>query len=162
MRVGEALGLRWGDIQFADGVIAVHTGYRELKSETSDRDVPIPGPLAAVLDAHAGRMSHDPGDLIFAGVLGDYWRARRVWRQIVKRAGISYCRIHDLRHTFGVHAARAGVPLARLQRLLGHAHPHMTMRYMRHAPNGDFAADAARVAESMAALSAAKPTLRSA
>jgi integrase len=34
--------------------------------------------------------------------------------------------LHDLRHTFGVHAAQAGVPIVRLQKLLGHATPHMT------------------------------------
>jgi integrase len=42
-----------------------------------------------------------------------------------------------------------GLPLPRLQRLMGHASPTMTMRYMRHAPSGDFPADAARIAESM-------------
>ena len=60
------------------------------------------------------------------------------------------CRVHDLGHTFGVDAARAGVPLARLQRLMGDATPSVTMRYMHHTPDGDFAADVALVAGSMA------------
>jgi hypothetical protein len=59
---------------------------------------------------------------------------------------------HQPEDTEALYVARSGVPLARLQRLMGHAHPHMTMRYMRHTPNGDFAADAARVAGSMALL----------
>ena len=57
--------------------------------------------------------------------------------------------IHDLRHTFGVHCAQAGVPIARLQKLLGHASPHMTLRYMKHAPESYFVEDAARVAASL-------------
>jgi integrase len=76
-----------------------------------------------------------PADLVFGGFRGNHWRARHVWRHIVEQAGIADCRVHDLRHTFGVHASRAGVPLARLRRLMGHAHPHLTVRYMRHAPN---------------------------
>jgi len=57
--------------------------------------------------------------------------------------------IHDLRHTFGVHSARVGVPIARLQKLLGHASAIMTLRYLRHAPESYFAEDAARIAASV-------------
>lgn len=53
-----------------------------------------------------------------------------------------------LRHTFAVHGAQAGVPLPP-QKLLGHASQMMTMRYMKHAPQPSFAADAARVAASL-------------
>ena len=59
------------------------------------------------------------------------------------------CTIHDLRHTFGVHCAQAGVPIVRLQKLLGHASPAMTMRYRAHAPKSYFAEDAAKLAASL-------------
>jgi integrase len=52
-------------------------------------------------------------------------------------------------HTFGVHCAQAGVPIVRLQKLLGHASPAMTMRYMSHAPESYFAEDAAKLAASL-------------
>ena len=54
--------------------------------------------------------------------------------------------IHDLRHTFADHYAQPGVPLPRTQKLLGHASPVMTMRYMRNAPEAYFVEDAARIA----------------
>jgi hypothetical protein len=57
--------------------------------------------------------------------------------------------VHDLRHAFGVHCAQSGVPLPRLQKLMGHASPVMTMRYMQHAPESYFSEDAARVAASL-------------
>ncbi len=57
--------------------------------------------------------------------------------------------MHDLRHSFGVHCAQAGVPIVRLQKLLGHASPHMTLRYMTHAPESYFQEDAAKVAASI-------------
>ena len=37
----------------------------------------------------------------------------------------------------------------RLQKLLGHATPAMTMRYARHAPEAYFSEDAARIAASL-------------
>lgn len=54
------------------------------------------------------------------------------------------------RGTFGVHAAQSGVPIVRLQKLMGHAAPYMTLRYMKHAPEAYFAEDAARIAGSIA------------
>lgn len=60
--------------------------------------------------------------------------------------------IHDLRHTFGVHSARAGVPIARLQKLMGHASAVMTLRYVRHAPESYSAEDAAKIAASMSGV----------
>ncbi len=60
--------------------------------------------------------------------------------------------LHDLRHTFAVHAAQAGVPIARIQKLLVHATVAMAMRYMKHAPEAYFAEDAARVAGSLTGI----------
>jgi integrase len=56
---------------------------------------------------------------------------------------------HDLRHTFAVHAVQNGVPLPRLQKLLGHATPAMVMRYAMHAPEAYLDQDAARIAASL-------------
>ena len=76
-------------------------------------------------------------------------RAYRRFRTAAKRAGLHGVTVHDLRYTFGVHCAQAGVPLPRLQKLMGHASAVMTMRYMQHAPESYFAEDAARVAASL-------------
>jgi integrase len=48
-----------------------------------------------------------------------------------------------------VHCAQAGAPLPRLQNLLGHSSPLMTMRYMKHSPEAYCAEDAAKVAASL-------------
>jgi hypothetical protein len=58
-------------------------------------------------------------------------------------------RVHDLRHTFAVHAIQSVLPLPRLPKLLGHATPAMTMRDARHAPEAYFAEDAARIGASL-------------
>ena len=47
-------------------------------------------------------------------------------------------------------ATQTGVPVVRLQKLLGHASPQMTMRYMKHAPEAYFDEDAAKIAGAIA------------
>jgi len=162
MRYGEAAGLLGGDVLLAARRITVHEGARRIKTASSVRDVPVPEPLAPVLATHLARVAPGPADPVFPAPLGTYDRAADVFRRACIRAGLHDGRkpprptvtLHDLRHTFGVHAAQAGVPIARLQRLLGHQTAVMTMRYMKHAPEAYFAEDAARIAESMAGTSA--------
>ena len=52
----------------------------------------------------------------------DFEAARRV-------AGLEDVWFHDLKHTYAVHCAKAGMPLGELQQRLGHASITMTMRY---------------------------------
>jgi len=59
-----------------------------------------------------------------------------------------------------VHAAQSGVPIPRIQKLLGHATVAMAMRYMKHAPEAYFAEDAARVAMSLTASKSKEDTAR--
>ncbi len=123
--------------------------------------MPIPDPLAELLAAHRVRLPGGPPDPVFPGPLSDYRAARRLFRRACLAAQLHdggrnptgvpkpNATIHDLRHTYGVHCAQAGVPIVRLQKLLGQASPHMTLRYMNHAPESYFAEDAARVAATL-------------
>jgi integrase len=149
LRIGEAQGLRRGDLQLSERRIQIHEGDRRLKTGSSARDVPIPDPLAQLLAEHLTRYPCGPDDLVFASPFNDYRRARRVFLRAARAAKIHAVSIHDLRHTFAVHAAQAGVPIPRIQKLLGHATAAMAMRYMKHAPEAYFAEDAARVAASL-------------
>jgi integrase len=157
LRVGEAQGLTWGDVRLADRVIWVRggsrsegtEGKRRLKTESSDRDVPIADPLAIELAKLAAKYPDGPADPVFPGSLGDYHSAYRAFKRARKASKLIGVTIHDLRHTFAVHWILAGLPIARLQKILGHATPTMTMRYMRHSPDGFFAHDAAKVAASI-------------
>jgi Phage integrase family len=67
-------------------------------------------------------------------------------------------RVHDLRHTFGLHWIQAGLPLPRLQKILGHATPAMTLRYSRHAPEAFFTGDAAAMDASLSDASLSDAT----
>jgi site-specific recombinase XerD len=43
--------------------------------------------------------------------------------------------IHSLRHAYATHKLEAGMPVHRLQRLLGHRDLHSTLRYVHWVPD---------------------------
>jgi integrase len=158
LRIGEAQALRWADMRLVQRVIRVRDRSevrgggdpgKRLKTEASERDVPIPEELATVLAQLATQVPAGPSDPVFSGDFGEYFCAYRIFKKARKAAKLAGLTIHDLRHTFAVHAVLSGVPIVRLQKLLGHSTPAMTMRYMRHAPDGFFTQDAANVAASL-------------
>jgi integrase len=149
LRIGEAQGLRGEDVRLSERRITVYDGTRRLKTAGSERDVPIPEPLARLLAEHLTRYPVGPGDLVFGLPFNDYRAARRKFTRSCAMAGLHRITLHDLRHTFAVHAAQSGVPIPRIQKLLGHATVAMAMRYMKHAPEAYFAEDAAKVAGSL-------------
>ncbi len=152
-RLGEALGLRGADVLLSASRICIHEGDRRVKTKEAVRDLPIPKPLAEALAAHLVRVDAGPADLVFPGEFQSYGAVRRVWDATCGAAKIKGARPHDARHTFAVHAAQAGVPIVRLQKLLGHATALMTMRYMKHAPEAYLQEDAAAIAGHMAGKS---------
>lgn len=168
VRIGEAQGLAWADVRLSARRITIHEGERRVKSASSVRDVPVSEPLAVILSEHSKHSRTGPADPVFPAPLNDYDKARDAWQKVCLRAGLHNggekprpnATIHDLRHTFGVAAAQAGVPIERLQKLLGHTTAHMTMRYMKHAPEAYFKEDAARVASALAGASEATTATR--
>lgn len=59
---------------------------------------------------------------------------RRIFRYHREISGVAAGHPHALRHTFGTALAEAGVDLAVMQALLGHAHIDTTARYVHLAP----------------------------
>ncbi|HVN33302.1 MAG TPA: site-specific integrase [Thermoanaerobaculaceae bacterium] len=148
-RVGEGQGLRGGDVLMHSKRVSINEDERRVKTSESVRDVPIAKELEQPLAAHLARVKPGPGDLVFPGAFQNSGRLRRVWDRVCERAGIQAATPRDSRHTFGVHAAMAGIPLVRLQKLMGHMSPVMTMRYMKHAPEAYLDEDGALIAAHM-------------
>jgi integrase len=149
-RVGEAQGLRGEDLLLHAKRIVIHEAQRRVKTREAVRDLPIAPALERALAAHLARVAPGPGDLVFPGPTQDYHTVRRAWKAVCAVAGVVGATPHDARHTFAVHAAQAGIPIVRLQKLLGHADPTMTMRYMKHAPEAYLDQDASAIAAHMA------------
>ena len=149
MRLGETQGLRGADVLLHAKRITVHEAERRVKSKEAVRDVPIPESLANALGSHLARIRPGPSDLVFPDGYQDYGKLRRVWDRTCRAAGIEQATPHDARHTFAVHAAQVGVPIVRLQKLMGHATAAMTMRYMKHAPEAYLVEDGEAIARHM-------------
>ena len=55
---------------------------------------------------------------------------QKAWRALCKAAGVQGCRIHDLRHTVGTYAHKAGATQREIADLLGHRQLSTTERYI--------------------------------
>ncbi|MGH7614504.1 MAG: tyrosine-type recombinase/integrase [Gemmatimonadales bacterium] len=124
LRVGEAQGLCWSDVRLSEQLIIVHDKTRRLKTSASASVVPIPLPLARVRAENRTPYPGGPADPVFPHPLGSYQLAQRIFQRACREAGLHDVRIHDLRHTFGVHCAQAGIPIVRLQKLIRAFHSH--------------------------------------
>jgi integrase len=149
LRLGEALGLNWGDVDFVAGLVHVRRNYTgkppRLKVPKGKRVRSVPM-TPRVVDALAKLKERErftgDADAVFATVLGgrlDGWALRRRAYKAMERAGLRRIRLHDLRHAFGTTAIGVLDPLA-VQGYLGHAHYSTTQRYLHHKPRPQDAA----------------------
>jgi len=149
MRVGEAIALNRGDIDWAEGVVVVH-GSKFNKS----REVPLdPSTLEALADYATIRdrlVSRPASPTFFVSRKGTaviYTDFGEKFREFVDASGVGVGspvtpRIHDLRHSFAVKTLvrwyRAGEDvgalLPRLSTYLGHRTPGYTYWYLSAAP----------------------------
>jgi integrase len=118
-RVSEALALTPGSIDAAEGFIAVRCLKKRSKTPVV-REVPVPSELIELVRAIHGT------DGVSVGKLWS-WSRSRAWqivKQVMNDAGIPlgpHATPKGLRHGFGLHAIRCGVPINLVQRWLGHA-----------------------------------------
>ncbi len=125
-RLGEALALRWADVDFRQGLIRLNTSKRAARGrKAKPRYVPMNAALRELLEATprgGGPLFEYPNNI------------NRDFGNICKAAGIGHCRIHDLRHTAASWLAMAGVPMVAIMELLGHADLSTTLKYSHLAP----------------------------
>ena len=145
-RTGELLSLQWHQVR---GDLFLPAGKTKAKKP---RRVPISTVLRAVLDARRLDPAGDPLPPE-AFVFGDEVGRRRgsiktAWRLTCARAKIVGLHFHDLRREAGSRWMDAGVPLATIQRWLGHHNISQTSTYLAASGGGD--ADAMRAFEQAA------------
>jgi integrase len=169
MREGELLGLRWRDVDLASGHLTIQTALKNVsnrrwlgkpKTEAGRRQIMLTATTMAALRAHrtrqlqerlaAGEAWHDL-DLVFCTRTGGHIAGsnlRMAHIRLLKRLGLPYIRIHDLRHTAATLLLLQGVPVKVVSEMLGHASVTITMNlYMHVLPTMQRAA-----AEAMEAL----------
>lgn len=136
LRRGELLGLRWGDVDLAAGLIHVRRQLvrvdgqlkeQPTKSSAGMRDVPIEPRLMATI-RRCYRLA--PNHRIVS--CAPETLARR-WKRAQEAAGIKQpYRLHDLRHTYATNMLLAGCKPRVLQYMIGHSSLDLTMATYAH------------------------------
>jgi integrase len=146
LRLGEALGLTWDDIDFDQATVTVRRswaktgpnerGLSEPKTSRSRRSVPIPATTVRALREAKGQQDaerdlagrdwqlHPEGQPVFTDEYGRRFEPTNANRQLdlaLKRAGLPHVRLHDLRHGYASTLLTEGVALLTVSRLLGHS-----------------------------------------
>jgi integrase len=153
LRRGEALGLRWDDvdlerrrlsIQRAVTVVDYEIQISEPKTARGRRSVSIDPTTAAVLAAHRKRqlkerMAWGPAwqdsGYVFTTEDGRVLHPQRVtliFKRLGQQAGLPSIRLHDLRHTAATLALTAGIHPKVVSERLGHATIGITLDTYSH------------------------------
>lgn len=152
-RRGEALALRWKDIDFDKGVIRIERSleqtkgrlrFKAPKTKNGRRNVSISPWLIAELRAHRVRqqerrlsigMGRAPDDsLVFArwdgSVRAPHWLTQKF--ALAMAALQIDCTLHGLRHTHVSQLIAAGLDVLTISRRIGHASPAITLGVYGH------------------------------
>jgi integrase/recombinase XerD len=133
-RISEALALTPAAIEMREGCIAIRT-LKQRNGRMSVREVPVPQLLIEQLDRVHGLFSLHPLRRLWPLSRGRAWE---LVKDVMKAAHITtgpHASPKGLRHGFGLHAIRCGVPLNLVQRWLGHSSMTTTAIYLQAIGN---------------------------
>lgn len=156
LRQGEALGLRWDDIDFDNLTLTVRYQVQRIggkltltepKTKKSRRTVPLPKRVAVKLREHrlrqlearltAGEKWDGSWNLVFTTSIGTPLDARNVirpFKAILAKAGLPDMRWHDLRHSSATLQLAYGATTREIMETLGHSQETMTNLYAHVVP----------------------------
>lgn len=124
-RRGELFNLKWQDIDFNLKIMTI-TGDGTKSGKTLH--MPLNQEAYSVL--WQWKKQSNGNGLVFPGKNGDKLdNVNKSWRALLKEAGITNFRWHDMRHHFASQLVMAGTELAVVRELLGHSDFTMTLRY---------------------------------
>ena len=154
LRQGEALGLRWQDLDLVNGVLEVRNQIQMidgklqltgLKTERSRRSLALTSGSIDALKKHQklvenmkliwGRQWVDT-QLVFPAIDGTPKQATidyNEWKRALRLCGIKPRRLHDARHTAATLMYGQGVGIEVISRALGHSSSAITSKLYVHS-----------------------------
>lgn len=129
MRIAEIFSLKWSDLLYREGLIAVRAKLKGGKV----RYVPMPPELAAEFGKYPAVLGEERIFPPEPGARRERQRVDKSFKTILELAGIEGFRFHDLRHTFASWYMMNGGDLYELAKILGHSNIKMTERYAKLA-----------------------------
>ena len=153
LRQGEALGLRWQDIDFEARTLRVSYAIQRIegklqmvepKTERSRRVLPLPETVLSSLRTHRSQQLEErlllgsdwqETGLVFTSTIGTPLDPRNVIRKfhaLLEKAELPHFRFHDLRHACASLLLAQGVPARTVMEILGHSQISLTMNTYAH------------------------------
>ena len=153
LRQGEALGLRWQDVDVELGYLRISKQLQrvhgapqlvEPKTARSRRTLAMPPMITKGLEQHRVRQRQERSnagnrwaetDLVFASTEGkplDGTAISKGFHRLLERAGLQQRRFHDLRHSCATLLLVQGVSPRVVMDLLGHSQIGLTMNTYSH------------------------------
>ena len=153
LRQGEALGLRWQDVDLERGTLQVNKQLQRIDSEfrllepktqRSRRTLALPATIVRELRDHRVRQQREretapvgpaQPDLVFSrsdGVPLDGTVVTHQFHRLLDRAAIPQRRFHDLRHSCATLLLAQGVSPRVVMEILGHSQIALTMNTYTH------------------------------
>lgn len=163
MRLGEALALTWGDIDFKAPRVTVNKALQRqraskyvaerkstlvaavpTKTRYSRRGILLTTAAISALEAQrelqkVGGNSTAPGALIFTtpgGGMVEPGKVTSLFHSALERADLEKIRVHDLRHTVATLLLKAGEHPKVVQEILGHSSIAITLDLYSHVAPG--------------------------
>jgi len=155
LRLGEALALRWRNIDFKNEAIVVEEAYdywggiQSPKTATSVRAIPLLPTLLEVLEDHRSLLNGPGQDELLFSHNGrkplDPSNMRKRYDSALRKADLRHVTIHSLRHTFASCLIACGGSVKAVQVALGHSTAMLTLDTYGHLMPADLGDAAVRV-----------------
>jgi integrase len=136
-RLGEALGLKWSDIDWEGGFVWIKRAYRRAvfgpPKNGRPRRIKMSSQLRETL-LDLLRTKKDASEVVF-GKDSRPWEqndVRRIFKKVLKEAGIRHIRLHDLRHTWVTRRLSLGHNLVEVSQEAGHSSIKITVDTYYH------------------------------
>ena len=142
LRRGELLGLKWEDLDLEHGELRVKRQISRingevveapLKTKNAYRTLPLSEDTIQLLKEQKKKVGQSPW--VFPSPTGGPISPDSVGtmlHRVLKRAGLSRIRFHDLRHTFATLALQNGVDVKTVSGMLGHYSAGFTLDTYAH------------------------------
>ena len=127
LRIGEAVALRWGDVDVAGGLLRLP---RSATKTNTSRWVQLPKWLMEAIEDTCPLEDRVPNRKVFQGI--NYSAARQALSRACLLAKIPNYTPHDLRHRRITLWHQSGVPARELAERAGHSKPSMSLDVYTH------------------------------